>query len=225
MKITKGLIIFLVFFFATEMPADAQVNDAGIWLSLNAEKKITSKVSIDLSQEFRLNENIAELGTAFTETGVSYKFNKHFSSAVFYRFIQKRQGNDFYEMRHRMFIDVTYKQKFKKVNVSLRQRIQSQVNSLKESRENMLPEYKMRTKLTVKYDFDKKYTPFVSSEIFYPVFNNNDSFIDNIRYAIGFDYEFNKRHAIALYYLINKEVNVSDLLTEFISGISYKYSF
>ncbi|HNR20939.1 MAG TPA: DUF2490 domain-containing protein [Bacteroidia bacterium] len=221
MKIIKSF--FLLFFFS--LPALAQVKDAGLWLNFAVERKITQKVTMELSQELRLNENISELATAFTEIGGEYKFNKRFSAGLYYRYIQRRQLNDYYLNSHRWFVDVSYKRKIKKISLTLRQRLQSQVRALETSSESKVPEYYMRTKLTCKLDLDKKYTPFVSGEIFYPVFNGEDLFIDNHRFSVGCDYEFNKRHSVTLFYMINSEVNVNDPWTDYISGASYKYSF
>lgn len=220
------LINFFCFLFLFIcLQSNAQVKDAGLWLSLNFEKKITKRIAAELSQEVRINENISELGISFTEIGGEYKFNKKVSAALFYRYIQKRQLNDMYLSSHRWFVDVSYKRKIKKISLTLRQRIQAQVRALSTSSESKVPEYYMRTKLSVKLDLDKKYTPFISGEIFYPVFNREEIFIDNTRVSAGFEYEFNKRHSVTIFYMINSEVNVNDPWTDYISGVSYKYSF
>lgn len=207
------------------MQAHSQVKDAGLWLSIAAEKKLTNKITIDLSHEFRFNENISELGSSFTEAGAEYKFTKKFSAGIYYRLIKRRQLNDYYLTRHRSFIDLTYRKKVKKVAFTLRQRVQGQMDAIKTEDDGSYPEYNMRTKLTVKLDLEKKYTPFVAAEIFYPVFTGIKSKVDNYRLAAGVEYELNKRHSFTLSYIINKEVNVNDPWTEYISGIAYKFSF
>ncbi|MBL0072094.1 MAG: DUF2490 domain-containing protein [Bacteroidetes bacterium] len=96
----------------------AQVNDAGLWTSINLEKKITKKIAVDLSQEFRFNENISELGSFFTEISAQYKLHKNLSIGAGYRFINKRELDDSYEKRHRMLFDLNAKEKFWKIAVS-----------------------------------------------------------------------------------------------------------
>lgn len=220
MRVIKVIIFLLLFTKAT-----AQVKDAGLWLNFSMEKKFTKKISASLSQELRFNENISELGTAFTEVGGEYKFNKRFTGELYYRYVQKRQLNDYYLNSHRWFVDLSYKRKIKKISFTLRQRVQAQVRALETSSESKLPEYYMRTKLALKMDLDKKYTPFIAGEIFYPAFSGQDLFIDNTRFSLGFEYDFNKRHSVTLFYMINTEVNVNDPWTDYISGASYKYSF
>ncbi|MBK6640071.1 MAG: DUF2490 domain-containing protein [Bacteroidetes bacterium] len=96
----------------------AQVNDAGLWTSINLEKKITKEIAVDLSQEFRFNENISELGSFFTEISAQYKLHKNLSIGAGYRFINKRELDDSYEKRHRMLFDLNTKEKISKIAVS-----------------------------------------------------------------------------------------------------------
>lgn len=205
----------------------AQVNDAGLWASVNIDKKIGYGFTATLSQEFRFNENITELGTAFTEIGLEHKIKylKGLTGGVSYRFIQNRRVNDSYSLRHRLNIDLAYRMKYKKVTVTIRERYQNQVKDVESSPEGFSPISYLRSKLSIKYNLEKKYTPWIAGELFFQLNNPEGNEIDNIRYALGFDYKFNKKNSLSLFYLINKEVNVKDPWTSYISGISYSYSF
>jgi hypothetical protein len=204
----------------------AQVNDAGLWTSLSAEKKLSKGFTASLSQELRFNENISELGTAFTEAGVEHKIIKRIAIGLGYRFIQKKNPDDSYSLRHRLLIDLTYRYKAGEFSFSLRERFQSQVADVASGEDGFLPVNYLRNKLTIKYSPDKKdFSPWISTEVFYQLNNNRGNEIDNMRYAAGVDFDFNKHHSIGLFYLINQEINVSNALTEYISGIGYKYTF
>jgi hypothetical protein len=216
---------FLLLFCLSACYCNAQVNDAGLWTSINIEKKIAKGFTASLSQEFRFRENISELGTAFTEAGVEHKIIKRLSFGIGYRFIQSRNLDDTYSMRHRLLADLSYRYKIKKVGITLRERFQSQVKDIQYGEDGFAPVHYLRSKLNIKYAPEKKYGPWISAEVFYQLNNNKGNEIDNIRYAAGVDYDFNKRHSISLFYLINQGVNTSNPLTEYISGISYKYSF
>src|SRR6187549_3507592 len=106
-----GLVSLTLLLFAQSQVL-AQVNDAGLWASINLEKKFSKKVSIHFSEELRFNENISELGVFFSEFTGEYQFNKILSLSGGYRFIQRRRLDDSYSIRHRYIINLNVKDKF-----------------------------------------------------------------------------------------------------------------
>jgi len=221
----RHFFISLLFILFIKTPVTSQWNDAGLWSSITVEKKITQNFSAQLSEELRFNENISELGTIYTDFGISYRIYKNISASANYRFIQKRRVDDFYNKRQRLYFDFLFRHKLSKLTFTLRERVQSQLREVESDQNATSPEYYSRTKFTLKYDFGKKYFPFASAELFYPL-NSNSRFgneIDNVRYAVGVDYEFNKYNAVDLFYLINKELHANDPLTEYIIGIGYTF--
>lgn len=217
----KSTIFFVAFLLLFCLKTKSQVNDAGLWLTLGAEKKISQKFSTQLTQCFRLNENYSELGTSFTEIGLKYKLAKKLSITGTYRFAQKRKVNDFYSLRHRYNIDLGYKFKVKKVSITLRERFQSSYKDVGRREKGNVPANYFRSKITLQYNLNKKYTPFVSGELFYEI----KQYIDNMRFKAGFDYEFNKLSSLNVYYMIDKEINVKNPWTNYVLGIGYNYSF
>ena len=201
------------------------MDDAGLWASVTVEKKITLKMSAYISEEVRLNENVSEAGTVFTEAGLSYKIIKNLTASAAYRYIQKRKVDDFYSLRHRGIFSLSYKIKIKKVELTVRERYQFQYTDLYSSDDGVIPEAYLRSKLTVKYNSQKKYTPYLSAELFTQLNKLNVDEFDNARYIAGVDYKFNKQHAIDLFYLINREFNVNNPVTDYVSGIGYTYTF
>ena len=223
----KKFSICLVFFFLlTASKSFSQEEDAGLWTSIDISKKLSNGYTVSISEELRFNENVTELGTAFIEIGISHKIFKHLTGSIAYRFIQAKRMDDSYSIRHRLFIDLAYRIKYKKVIFTLRERLQSQVKDVQSSDAGFSPQYtSLRSKLTVKYDTDKKYTPWLACEMFYQLSNPEGNEIDNMRYSLGVDYKFNKKNSMSLFYLINEEVNLNNPLTSYIIGVNYSYSF
>jgi len=222
-----NFVLFLCFVFLVNIQTNyAQYNDAGMWFSINAEKKITPVFSFTLSEEGRFNENISELGTFFTDAGLSYKIGKLFKVSINYRFTNKRQVNDFYSKRHRYYVDLSIRKKFKPIILSFRTRFQSQYTDMFSSSTGLMPSYYSRNKLTLKFDLDKKYTPYISTELFSPL-NNQDGgiLIDNARYTAGIEYAFNRMHSLDIFYLIQRECNVKNPETDYIIGLGYNLNF
>lgn len=216
-----------IFFLLLILPAltSAQVIDAGLWTSINLEKKLNGKFTVDLCQEFRFNENISELGTYFTEASVQYKINKRISLAAGYRFINKRELDDHYSRRHRALLDINLKEKFSKITVAARIRFQSQLADYYSSETGKIPENYLRTKLTFKYDTGKRITPSIGGETFVHLNRADGMLLDNYRLSAGLEYEINKRASVDAGYLLNKEVQVAEPWTSYITtlGINYKF--
>lgn len=225
----KNSFLFLIpaiFFLVCNLHSSySQVKDAGLWTNITIEKKLNKDFTLHLSEELRFNENLGELGTVFTDAGLEYKLIKNLNVSANYRFIRKKRVDDFYTTRHRWYLDALYRYKFKKMIFTLRERYQSQMIRTENDEKDISPEYYLRSKLTMRYDFDKKYRPFISFELFYQLNNPGGNQLDNLRYAAGVDYEINNIHTVDLFYIINKEINVSNPLTEYIIGIGYTLSF
>lgn len=205
------------------IPLKGQEKDAGLWTSVNFEAKLVKKLSLNISEELRFNENITELGAAFTDAGLSYKLNKHFQVAVNYRFIQRHRDDNYYSFRHRFYADIKYSYKIKPLELSIRTRLQEQISDIGRASDGGVPEYWLRNKLNVKWDLDKPYKPYISVELFSPLNYPRSIAFNGLRVASGVEYSFSKHHKIDIYYMIQKELNVSKPRTDFILGIGYFY--
>ncbi len=216
---------FLVLVFVTTRPCYGQYRDAGLWLSVNLEKKIASRTTVLFSEECRMTENISQAGTLFSDLGLMHKWNKFFSAGFFYRFIQKRNLDASYSTRHRFYADVSGKYKTGRWSVSLRERIQSQVKDFYSSETGRIPEWYLRSKLSLKVELTRKIIPYAGVELFYQLSNREGNEFDNVRYTGGIEYRFNKRHAVEAGYLIQHEFHVRNPASDFVSCLSYNFSF
>ncbi|HBF88526.1 MAG TPA: hypothetical protein DDX39_07785 [Bacteroidales bacterium] len=203
----------------------SQVNDAGLWTNLFIEKKITPDFSIVFSEEFRLNENITELGSISSEIGVDYKINKYISITTCYRYKNKRHLDDSYDNRNRFYADFTFRKKIKPIIIRLRTRLQSQFTDMYSSSEGLIPQNYIREKLTFKLDLDKKISPWIYAESYIRLSNSEPLFIDKIRYSAGFEYAINRMHGIELFYLYQTEYNVKKPSSDFVFGVGYHFTF
>ncbi len=230
-KHIKIVLAGSIFFLLSVRIVFAQVNDAGLWTYMSIEKKVTARLSFDITEELRMNENITELGTFFTEAGGSYKVTDYFKVGAYYRFINKRQVDDHYSTRHQYHIDLTFKKKFKPITLSFRTKFRGEYRDINSSDIGKLPYYYSENKLTVKYEINRKFEPYFFVEIFNPISRPlKDShpsgvFMDQAKYCLGVDYTINRRHGLDFYYLLEQEYNVKDPLTEYVVGLGYTYSF
>ena len=226
MRTSFRLLVLLGTCFALSVvSAFAQQDDAGLWSSVTIKHKVTRRMSVSLSEQIRMHQNVSEVEQFFTDAGVDYEFIPAFKVSVNYRLTSKNQLT-YYSTRHRFYVDLSYKQKLKPIAISLRQRVQSQVESIHSSENGRIPEWYTRTKLAVKLDLGKKYSPYLATEYYYVIDNlkEEDQVFDKARYEVGIDYDFNKQSSVNLFYLIQKDLR-ENKTRDFVSGIGYTYSF
>lgn len=223
MKRTVNALAVLIFLLAANAAAKAQVSDAGLWASLTVEKKLTQRLSVGITGELRFNENISELSTIFTDLGLGYNFFKDelLGVSVNYRYIRRKNVEDFYMGRHRWYTDVVLKKKFGKLVPSWRIRFQSQFRDPETSDAAWNAEYYLRNRLQLKLDMEKKYRPYIGAEL-YTQADGFEFMSDNIRLTAGVDYSFNERSILGLGYLIDREFNVNDPARNYNIVIEYK---
>jgi hypothetical protein len=217
------LIVLFIFFISS---ASAQYyDDAGMWNTINIEKRLKNNLSVFLTEEFRLRENFSQINLFYTEIGMEYRPYSFLKVAFSYRSIEKHLIDDSYSFRHRLMLDVTLRKKIKDWTLSYRHRLQAEERNIYSSEDGQNPEWYSRNKITVKYDLHKKVTPYVSCELRYQISDprniESDQTWHRARYAAGLDYELNKKSTIGAYYLIQHEWNVSIPENLYIVGLEY----
>jgi predicted porin len=218
------VLLFLATCFWWPLTSHGQQEDAGLWTNFSLQKDFGKDFSLTLSEELRLNENMTELGTVFTEISADYKLFKGFKAGLAYRYILKRQVEDYYSKRHRIVIDLSYRYKFDRLSLSIRERFNQQYSDVYSSETGMVPVNFTRTRLRVDYEIKKSVSVFTSGEWFFEMESMDEFFYDNFRFVIGSEYAFNKRHAVEISYIINQEYNVKNELTSYIVGLAYKFT-
>ncbi len=199
----------------------AQVKDAGLWTSFSIEKKISQAASLAINEEFRFNENVSEVGTFFTDIGVTYKLNNDLRVSGSYRFINKKRLDDSFSKRHRYYFDLSYKRKINKTTSAIRVRFQSQYADVFSSDDGAVPEWYLRPKISLRCNMKGKCTPYVSSELFYHFAVQE---FDNVRYTFGMERKLSGKLDLDLFFLHQRAFNVENPAYDYIWGIGLNYS-
>ena len=224
------VLVLSYFFFVSEKNADAQINypDAGSWNTFNIEYKLNSKINALFTEELRFKENFSRLNLLYTNLGLEYKVNDNIKAAFIYRFIEKYQDDNSFSFRHRLMFDLTLKKKIGNISLSYRHRLQAEERDIYSSKDGYVPEWYSRNKITLKYDTDKRYTPYFAIELRYQIRDPRDWESDKTwhrsRYCLGLDYKVNKKSTLGLYYLIQQEFNVVTPQDLYIVGLEYSIS-
>jgi len=217
--------ILLLLLLLTSLHLHAQVKDAGLWMSVNVEKKITPAFSAAFSQELRMNENISEVGTIFSDIGLQYKAGKHLKFAAMNRYSKKRRLDDMYDIQWSQYFDVTYKQDLKPLTFNLRMRYQLKNAELLSSDEGASASNLLIPKLTLKYDLARKYEPYFFAEPYYQLNVTPDKMLDQFRFCGGVTFTFNRMHEIDLHYFIQNKYTSKQPYTDYVIGLDYSFTF
>lgn len=181
-----------------------------------------------LTEEYRVRENFTQTNLFYTELGAEVRPFNFLKVSLAYRMIEKYLEDKTFSYRHRLMLNITLKQKFGNFVLSYRQRLQSEVRNVYSSDIGSIPEWYSRNKLELKYDLDKPLVPYIATEFRYQINNPRAVQVNNLwhrgRYIAGLNYKKSDKHTFGLYYLLQREFNVSRPQNLYILGLEYSLS-
>ncbi|MFM2048196.1 MAG: hypothetical protein RI955_744 [Bacteroidota bacterium] len=225
----SAILSATLFFLISNILHAQSVNDAdfGSWNSFSVETKMNKKVSILFNEECRLKENISRLNLFYTEVGVQYRPVSFIKTSVVYRWIDKYQYEDgSFSFRNRLMWDFTIKKNLsKQFSLSYRHRLQAEKKDWFTSEKGNLTEWYSRNKFTLKYQINKKIDAYSSVEFRYQLHDYRNLESEHTwhrnRYQTGIDYAINEKNEVGIYYLVQREFNVSIPENFYVIGLQY----
>ena len=222
----RNKILFLFFLMSISiLTAYSQRQpDMGMWNTISVEKVFSKNYSVSIDEEIRLRDNISRLNLLYTNFSFNYKPIKGLKIGLTYRSIQKYQGWIEFSLRHRMMLDISYKYRMGNFVLGYRSRFQSEVKDYYSSEKGQIPEWFWRNKVDFKYNI-KKFEPYIGTEFRYQFTDPRNPEWNygwhRYRSFIGVDYNINSKNSVGIYYLIQREFNVSDPEYIYILGLQY----
>lgn len=206
-KSVRGRIILLpLFLIFICRSLSGQDSDFGIWYGINSEIALNKKLELDASAMVRTFDNASKIEQAFLEAGISYKFNKYFSIAGSYRFINNLEDDDQFHPRHKIMADVKGTLPLKDLTFSARFRFQTQTRTYYEPGDDKTADFTGRIRLKCIYNIPKfPVNPYLAFESFSPILANQDRIIGKERITAGFEYKIVKKHSIELEYNFERD--------------------
>ncbi len=223
--ITSFLSLFLLITINLEAQETTVTSDLEMWNNVAISKKIGDRWQISLKEELRFTEDISRFDMFFTDLGLDYKINKHFSAGVNYRFYQNKNSDNDFITQHRLSADINYKQKLDRFTFGYRLQFQNKDEDLLSgSSENNV--YNLRNKISVDYDIKNfKLEPYFQAEIFRKYETGEESYFNKMRWKLGASYPVTRSSDIELFYIIDNELNQSYPKNVYVVGLGYKFSF
>jgi hypothetical protein len=224
-----------VFLFLSCLAAQAQTTDFGIWTSMETEKKVNSKWSLNGELELRTSENSGEINRWGLKLGSDYSIvrNLKVGAACQFLYFHDMEYADF-QPRRRLIAFVQGKQKFGNFVFSLRERFQAttkdESDRIKKSGKidayKINPDRLWRNRLKVEYDIPgRRFTPALSVETFYQLNNPAGNQFESVRSILSVTYKLDRKSAFDISGIYDREINVQDPQNKLVLGINYSYSF
>jgi len=226
----------------------AQSDDFGMWYELGAEKKLSRKWNVSAEGELRTRNNTRTIDRWSLGVGAEYKILKGLKASAGYIMLNNNNHEEmdlkkdglsynkwtpsYWGVSHRFNLSLTGSVDWNRFSFSLRERWQYTWRPEAEGKKYDFDEEAwkavkgkgknvLRSRAEVSYDIPHwKFDPFVNVEMF-----NGNSGIQKMRYQLGIDYKYMKKHAFALTYRFQNVNNDDSEVDSHLIGLSYKYKF
>jgi hypothetical protein len=238
MKIASShfaFIFLLTLFSVFDCKSQSQspsIKDAQLWENFNVDKKLSRNITARFSHEGRFTNNDSRLTYLYGDFGMEYKFPRtHFSLTLDYVYIrklnQKWQMPEYWDNRHQYYLAAMWSKKVSQFEFHDRQMLMGQVKDVYSSLSGKIPDWYLRNKVTIKYNFNFYWSVYAAEELYWHIpapAPDPSPHIDRMRYFIGGYFRPNKRSEFEIYYLIEQHMNVVNANHNFILGLGYGLS-
>ncbi len=215
-NILPSLLILLISPFT-----NAQQNDFQCWPSVQVGLGVSKNVRVHVEEEIRFRENCTQLARQVNDLGISFKLNKYFRSALYYRVEADWNNPDNYRWKQGFYADLLFRYSPGRFLLGYRTRFQSARIEFNEKQAQLLGRMVNRHKFKLAYNFRNiPITPFAEGELFFQ-FDHNQYNMSNLRTWIGLDYTPGKMHEFSIKYGFDREYMTTDPLTSYIIGFNY----
>jgi len=216
--------LFLLFFLGSRAQ---EVKDFGLWGTISYGGDINDDIDFSIEQEVRMEQNATTPGVIFTSLGVDYRFSRAFQVGLNYRFILNDRDGGIYGHRHRVMLDLQYREMVRQWTFAYRVRGQSEVRTRNYANEyGFSPTADIRNTVKTVYQLNRRFELYASFDLRVlwsdprtPDFRG----IDRFRYRLGTDVLIAREQSIGIFLQHQREINISNPEVEFVIGLEYKF--
>lgn len=227
----------------------AQSSDFGMWYELGAEKKFTRWFSVGAETEFRTRNNTRTADRWSAGVNAEFRIIKGLKASAGYTFLYNNNPEEvslksdnvrinkwrpsYWGVKHRVNVSLVGSLNISRLNISLRERWQFthrpsvdnkkyDVDEMTWSAVKMKNKHILRSRLQLSYDFPHwKFDPFANVELF------NGWALEKVRFQVGVEYKYHKKHTFQLTYRyqdVRDDDDDGDANSHLV-GLSYKFKF
>lgn len=219
-------IISLLLLLSYRLSAQ-EVRDFGLWGSVSYGAEINDEFDFSIAQEVRMEQNATVPGVIFTSFGIDYRFSEAFEIGGNYRFILNDQESGVYGHRHRVMLDLQFREIHHQWTFAYRARGQSEIRARHYSSEyGFAPTADLRNTVKTAYQLNRRFELYASFDLRVLLRDPripDYSGIDRFRYRLGTDILVAREQSIGIFIQHQREMNVSNPEVEVMIGLEYKF--
>lgn len=247
MKTVKPFLFLAALLCTICSAMHAQSDDLGIWTSAEVKKKIFPGFDASVEGEFRTSDGLKNVERWAAGAAVAYRINSFLKADAGYTYIYShvqgettKKGNyvsSYWLPRHRMYLSLTGRMKWNRLEFSLRERYQytyrpsqsvakydgddgsrKDDEEIKGKGKNVL-----RSRLQAEWNMKKsRFAPFASCELYHSM--SDGWALDKTRWTVGTEYKINQKNSFDLYYRYQDHAD-DDETNGHVIGVGYKLKF
>lgn len=216
---------FIAFLIFTSLALKAQNQiDFRAMPSLNADVKLTRRLSITGLADGIFYNDYRELGFAFFDTGIKYKITRNFGVNGNYRYLLRRNLDNFYDQRHLLYFDLDVSKGYKRWSFGGTTRFQCEFFSRFIDSYHYPLAYN-RSKVNAKYRINYYWQPFAEFEMFTPLNHPIRKTVDQVRFLLGFNYTFTEKVKVEVFFQVRQQINRAPKNTIYLTAMNWYFRF
>ena len=215
---TRISLFFLVLFLVFKM--NAQTADAGLWVDASLSRELTDNLSLTLSPEIRLDENMTRWARGFFDLGAEYRVSKRVSMSATYRGGWANDGVHI-DSRQRVQYGVSAKDKRGDFVLQYQTRFQASLSGVASDADADFVSV-WRNRAGVKYTGLKRLDVSTSFEVFNSVSSYTPLALENWRWMSQVTRKISKKQSATVGYLIQRDLTESPQEIDYVILLSYK---
>ncbi|MDR1524853.1 MAG: DUF2490 domain-containing protein [Tannerella sp.] len=225
-RITFG--VFVLFFFVFTVTSSAQSpspkeTDGGATFAFELEKEYSRFFSLSIEEEVRLISNRVNFDRSVTSLGADCSlFDRRLKVGAHYAFIYLYNDDYLYEPRHRIYLNILYKETFEPITLSWRGRLQSTFRDENHGAYRINPKYVLKNRIRAEYAiWGSPWKPFLSCEFSNDLNDPESNAPARFRYEGGASWRLNRTDYLDLFVRFDRYTSGKDPNAVFL-GVEYK---
>jgi hypothetical protein len=196
----KQLASILLFLGAGCVYSQEYRDDAQLRAHFSVEGEINKHFSVHLDQQYRFNNNVSNFSRGSADIGIVWKINKAVRLLFDYVYIQRKTNSDIWRQRNWYYGALVLRQEVRHWRIIYRNMVQMRSGNVHSDNEHLYKIYD-RNKLSLRYELNKRLTPYVSGEVYIPLNNPQYLGIERSRNQLGLLINTAKNQQLELYFM------------------------